>query len=615
MNRRLRILVLLVIAVASGSLLLLPPSFAAYTPSSESPSSELIVEMTDNEFHPAVLRVAPGATIVWKNAGRIVHTVTADDRSWDSGDLTSGQPFSRTFEKPGVYRYFCKPHGTSGGHGMAGVVLVGEAQADLLRPPAYPERPPSTLRVPQDYPTIQRAVDAARPGDLILISPGVYREEIVVTTPSLTLRGLDRNRVILDGQFRMTNGVKVLGAGGVVIENMMARHFTANGFYWTGVRGYRASYLTAYNNGDYGIYAFDSVFGQFDHSYASGHPDSGFYIGQCKPCHAVITEVLAEGNALGYSGTNAGGNLTIMNSVWRHNLSGIVPNTLDTERLAPQDNVRIVGNLIYANHNASAPFKRLQYPTFGSGIILAGGINNVVEGNQIWDHPNFGILVVANIDKHLWIASGHLIRSNTVWASGRADLALAAPAGPGNCLAQNRFVRSRPPAIESLYGCGSLLARVGGGDPGALIFMLRQYLRATSGRYTSPDWRTMPVPPLQPGMPDPLSPPRPAWPTEESRKLPAQPASAPSPVPVEAGSFAGTVPAGRPPELTGLILYLLPWLLYEVTVGLIGWDLSRRRLSRLRKIAWFAAASFLPYLGALAYVVSRQRTRRPMRWA
>ena len=609
--RKSALQIALVVGIAA---LLNAPTFAAYAPPPQTASTELIAEMTDNEFHPAVLRITPGGSVVWKNSGRIVHTVTADDRSWDSGDLATGQTFRRTFDRPGVYRYFCKPHGTSGGHGMAGVVLVGEAQVDLLRPPAYPERPPSTLRVPQDYPTIQRAVDAARPGDLILISPGVYREEVVVTTSSLTLRGLDRNRVILDGQFRMTNGVKVLGADGVVIENMMARHFTATGFYWTGVRGYRASYLTAYNNGDYGIYAFDSVFGQFDHSYTSGHPDSGFYIGQCKPCHALITDVLAEGNALGYSGTNAGGNLTIMNSIWRHNLSGIVPNTLDTERLPPQDNVRILGNLIYGNHNTNAPFKRLQYPTFGSGIILAGGINNVVEGNQIWDHPNFGILVVANIDRNLWIASGHLVRRNTVWTSGRADLTLAAPAGSGNCFAENHFTRSRPPVIESLYGCGSPLGRIGGGDPGTLIFMLRQYLRATSGRISSPDWRTMPVPPLLPGMPDPLSPPRPAWPTEESQKLPAQPSSAPSAAPDVAGSFAAAVPSGRPSEGARLLVYLLPSLLYELAVVLIWWDLSKRRaLSRRRKTVWFAVIFFLPYVGALAYLVSRRASAAPAR--
>ena len=60
------------------------------------------------------------------------------------------------------------------------------------------------------------------------------------------------------------------------------------------------------------MFAYDSQYGQFDHSYASGHPDAGFYVGQCFPCHAVITEVLAENNALGFSGTNAGGDLFVV---------------------------------------------------------------------------------------------------------------------------------------------------------------------------------------------------------------------------------------------------------------------------------------------------------------
>jgi pectin methylesterase-like acyl-CoA thioesterase len=39
--------------------------------------------------------------------------------------------------------------------------------------------------VPQQHRTIQAAVNAARPGDLVLIGPGVYREEVKVTTIAL----------------------------------------------------------------------------------------------------------------------------------------------------------------------------------------------------------------------------------------------------------------------------------------------------------------------------------------------------------------------------------------------------------------------------------------------
>ncbi|HSK06414.1 MAG TPA: hypothetical protein VK990_02755, partial [Acidimicrobiia bacterium] len=135
-----------------------------------------------------------------------------------------------------------------------------------------------TRLVPQDYPTIQAAVDAAAPGDLILIDRDIYREEVQVSTPGLTLRGVDRNEVVIDGEFQRPNGVRVLSADGVAVENMTAINNTSNGFFWSGVRGYRGSYLTAGNNAVYGIYAFDSSDGLFEHSFASGSPDAGFYI-------------------------------------------------------------------------------------------------------------------------------------------------------------------------------------------------------------------------------------------------------------------------------------------------------------------------------------------------
>ena len=60
--------------------------------------------------------------------------------------------------------------------------------------------PPRTLAVPSEYATVQDAVDAAAPGDLVLLSPGIYRESVLVVTPSVTIRGSDRNAVVLDGR-------------------------------------------------------------------------------------------------------------------------------------------------------------------------------------------------------------------------------------------------------------------------------------------------------------------------------------------------------------------------------------------------------------------------------
>lgn len=74
--------------------------------------------------------------------------------------------------------------------------------------------------------TIQAAVNAARPGDWILVAPGVYPESVTIRTPRLHLRGLDRNRVVVDGRHRRgVNGIEVLKANDVWIENLTVRNF------------------------------------------------------------------------------------------------------------------------------------------------------------------------------------------------------------------------------------------------------------------------------------------------------------------------------------------------------------------------------------------------------
>ncbi len=207
-----------------------------------------------------------------------------------------------------------------------------------------------TLNVPDDYDTIQAAADAAAPGALVLIAEGTYEEAVNVTCPDITLRGIDRNNVVLEGNFELENGIRILETDGVVVENMTAQNYTGNGFFWTGADGYRGSYLTAIRNGDYGVYAYGSVNGVFEHSYGSGSPDAGIYIGQCGDCNAVVDDFTSEWNGLGYSGTNST-NVTIINSTFRHNRSGIVPNAGSYEGCAPPVRNTIVGNVASDNGN------------------------------------------------------------------------------------------------------------------------------------------------------------------------------------------------------------------------------------------------------------------------
>jgi plastocyanin len=606
MRRRLRAVTLL----AFPFVLALPATPARAT----SGEADREVEMIDNVFGPRVVRVPVGGTVRWTNGGRGLHNVTADDGSFASPDLEPGDSADRTFPIEGVFPYFCSLHGAPG-VGMTGLVLVGDAPIPNGAPGVGPGRepPPSLpgdeIRVPQDAPTVQAAVDAAEPGGLVLIAPGVYEEAVIVTTPFLTIRGLDRTEVILEGGFTLDNGISVFEADGVTIENMTARHYLLNGFQWSSVFGYRGSYLTAFNDGDYGLFAYDSQYGQFDHSYASGHPDAGFYVGQCFPCHAVITEVLAENNALGYSGTNAGGDLFVVNSEWRSNLAGIVPNTLDSERYAPQRDALIAGNWVHDNNNAGAPAFDLQYPSYGIGIVVNGGRENLVTQNLVEDHETFGIALLPSLDESIWLTESNEIRDNDVHGSGRADLVLGAPSAGGDCFAGNGFSTSLPPALEWRAGCGSPLARIPGGSVGAVFGPLERYLEAALGDVAVGDWRSQPPPPPQEPMPGAESaPPDPAIAetavprTVRIRDARTLDVPASSDVSQEVTVLGISLATSWWGVLIGLYAYVLPLILYSAWVSIALWDLVRQdAVPNRTRVLWMIVVLVVPLVGPISY--------------
>jgi plastocyanin len=85
-----------------------------------------LVQMVDNEpdltnwhFDPAQLTVPAGSTVVWHNRGKEEHSVTADDKSFDSGYKKPGTDFQRVFPRIGKFSYHCAPHPW-----MTGVIQV-----------------------------------------------------------------------------------------------------------------------------------------------------------------------------------------------------------------------------------------------------------------------------------------------------------------------------------------------------------------------------------------------------------------------------------------------------------------------------------------------------------
>ena len=110
--------------------------------------------------------------------------------------------------------------------------------------PAPAAQAVSVIRVPQDAATIQAAVDRAQPGDIVLVSPGVYREAVLIQksyisliadVPADPLFRAPEERVILDGENTRERIIRVRGASidnpvrGLVIRGFLVRRFKDRG--------------------------------------------------------------------------------------------------------------------------------------------------------------------------------------------------------------------------------------------------------------------------------------------------------------------------------------------------------------------------------------------------
>ncbi len=309
------------------------------------------------------------------------------------------------------------------------------------------------------YRTVQGAVDAARSGDWILIYPGVYHEKsrqwpdagVWIQKANLHIRGMDRNRVIIDGSngtaahpcpsaaaqqdFTPRDGIVVAKASGVTIQNLTVCDYLAgngehgNEIWWNGGDGtgtialgsYSGSYLTATSQyapaklnspqlAQYGIFVSNSRGpGLITHSYASNMADAAYYVGACRQiCNTTLANDTGVNSDLGYSGTNSGGQLVIKNSVFRNNRAGIAPNSENNDDAPPPQDGRcpgsatrsctiIEGNTIEANNNANAPGNGAIAPV-GVGIQLVGGSFDTVARNVIADQGAWGVLTSDNAD-------------------------------------------------------------------------------------------------------------------------------------------------------------------------------------------------------------------------
>jgi hypothetical protein len=321
------------------------------------------------------------------------------------------------------------------------------------------------------YATIQDAVDHAKAHDWILVGPGDYKTVtstaptddaespagVLVTTPHLTIRGMNRDKVIVDGtksgppcstatadqNFGPTlegkatglNGVMVWKANDVRVDNLTACNFlggpggsSGNEIWWNGGDdsgtlggwGFWGNYLTTTSTyfdtedtaAEYGIFSSNWVGGLWNHSYTSNFNDSGYYIGACRQvCRQTVNHAWSQYSVLGYSGSNSGGVVVVKHSEFDHNQDGFDTNSQNGDNPPPQDGACPKGklspiththscwvfthNYVHDNNNPNAPAAgSAAAGPVGTGVSISGGRDDTITHNRFVRNKAWGVIFV-----------------------------------------------------------------------------------------------------------------------------------------------------------------------------------------------------------------------------
>jgi nitrous oxidase accessory protein len=220
-----------------------------------------------------------------------------------------------------------------------------------------------------DFRTIEDAVDAASPGDTIIVNPGTYSENVVVNKGVTIKSQMGAENTIV----RTPNPFSQRDVFEVTVDDVTISGFTMTGTY--------------------------------------GHGGAGIYLRAVK--HCTISDNVCYNNSAGISLYNSHDNLVINNDV---------SNNQDGMYLHQSDNNTIIGNiaskstygrgimLVFSSYNQI--LNNIANSNVDEGIVLMerGTSNNLIANNTVIFNSNYGI--------HFFAADNNQILNNTLMKNG-----------------------------------------------------------------------------------------------------------------------------------------------------------------------------------------------------
>ena len=96
-----------------------PAPAASANGSAETAAGGDAVIIEDFTYKPAELEVKAGTTVTFTNKDEFLHTATATDKSFDTGNLEQDAASELTFDEVGTFDYLCTIHNS-----MTGTITV-----------------------------------------------------------------------------------------------------------------------------------------------------------------------------------------------------------------------------------------------------------------------------------------------------------------------------------------------------------------------------------------------------------------------------------------------------------------------------------------------------------
>lgn len=267
------------------------------------------------------------------------------------------------------------------------------------QPPAGPDRRGTgQVLVVQAGESIQAVVDQAQPGDTVRVMPGLYQQEVLVQTESLTLEGVvdGDQRAVLDGENTRANAVLAV-ADYFTVTGLHLKNFTSNGATVQGTTGAIFRDLVTENTGEYGIFPILSTNILVENSVTSGVNDTGIYVGQSRDI--VVRDNEAFGNVSGIEIENSVEAL-VENNYAHDNTAGILVFILPGKTATEAAHTRIVNNRIENNNlaNFARPEMTVSLVPAGSGILILSADTTEVTGNTFSGNKSYAVALVALTD-------------------------------------------------------------------------------------------------------------------------------------------------------------------------------------------------------------------------